>query len=135
MLPSGAVQVGQIKTSKWAKLEYRTQPTGFAALTVSEPAEDAGWAVFPPVLASCTRTGGAAVVALPALSTSPVAPELVPSLDGTILVVESEGTRREDLHKAVALLRRLPPVFLGVVLNREKKYLPRLIRRAPSSRV
>ena len=25
MLPFGAVQVGQIKISKWAKLEYRTQ--------------------------------------------------------------------------------------------------------------
>lgn len=34
MLPSGAVQVGQIKISKWAKLEYRTHLSSAEALAL-----------------------------------------------------------------------------------------------------
>ena len=43
MLPFGAVQVGQIKTSKWAKLEHRTQlplilkRTGKAEVKITPP--------------------------------------------------------------------------------------------------
>ena len=36
MLPFGAVQMGQIKTSKWAKLEHRTQHQGKSKDEISD---------------------------------------------------------------------------------------------------
>jgi hypothetical protein len=108
-------------------------PTELAALTVCEPTEDAGLTAVQSLVDRCKGNGGAAVIALPALSTSSITSDLALSIDGTVLVVEDGRTRREEVHKAIALLGRLPSKFLGAVLNREKQYLPRLIRRAGNS--
>ena len=65
----------------------------------------------PPVLPD----GGAAVLGSAA--------------DGTVLVVEAERTRVGDVHRARELLEGVGTRVLGVVLNKSRSRIPRLIGR------
>ena len=49
--------------------------------------------------------------------------------DGTLLVVEAERTRRADVAQAREILDQLGATMLGVVLNRCRNRIPRLIER------
>ena len=65
----------------------------------------------PPVLSG----GGAAVLGSAA--------------DGTVLVVEAERTRVADVNRAHELLQQVGAPVLGVVLNKSRSRVPRLIGR------
>ena len=49
--------------------------------------------------------------------------------DGTVLVVEAERTRVEDVHRACERLQQVGAPVLGVVLNKSRSRVPRLIGR------
>jgi capsular exopolysaccharide synthesis family protein len=50
-------------------------------------------------------------------------------VNGTILVVEAEKTRKEVAHSAKLQLERAGARVLGTVLNKKKRYLPALLER------
>lgn len=54
---------------------------------------------------------------------------LAPKVDGIILVVEAEKTSVEDAQKAKRNIELAGGQLLGVVLNRQKNYIPTLLRK------
>ena len=49
--------------------------------------------------------------------------------DGTLLVVEAEITRRNDIERAREVLNTLGATVLGVVLNKRQRRVPRFVER------
>jgi polysaccharide biosynthesis transport protein len=64
---------------------------------------------------------------IPPLLESTIATELVQTLDGLLLIVEAERTRREAILSAVEKLNKIRMPMFGAVLNKRKFYLPNFI--------
>jgi capsular exopolysaccharide synthesis family protein len=60
---------------------------------------------------------------------------LAPKVDAVIMVAQSEKTSIEDARRAKFNLEQAGGRILGVVLNRQKDYTPRVLRRFFSSRI
>jgi capsular exopolysaccharide synthesis family protein len=59
----------------------------------------------------------------------PDAHALAPKVDGLILVVEAEKTAVDDAQRAKAAVEQAGGRLLGVILNRQREYIPRRLRR------
>lgn len=59
----------------------------------------------------------------------PDAHALAPKVDGTVLVVGAERTSVDDARRAKRALEDAGGHVLGVILNRQRDYTPRLLRR------
>jgi capsular exopolysaccharide synthesis family protein len=59
----------------------------------------------------------------------PDAHALAPRVDGLILVVEAERTAVDDAQRAKAAVEQAGGRLLGVILNRQREYIPRRLRR------
>jgi Mrp family chromosome partitioning ATPase len=60
---------------------------------------------------------------------------LAPKVDAVIMVAQSEKTSIEDARRAKFNLEQAGGRILGVVLNRQKDYTPRVLRRFFSSHI
>ena len=54
---------------------------------------------------------------------------LAPKVDGVVLVVEAERTKMEVVRRIKKELESAGANFLGVVLNKKKKYIPKFLER------
>ena len=63
----------------------------------------------------------------PPLLSSPLAQALAPTVDGVVLVVEADRTRAADALEARRALETGGATILGVVLNKQRKTLPRAL--------
>jgi capsular exopolysaccharide synthesis family protein len=69
------------------------------------------------------------VIDAAALGEFPDAHALVPHMDAVLLVVEADRTRIDDGRRVVRQLERAGARRAGVVLNRQRDYVPRVLRR------
>jgi Mrp family chromosome partitioning ATPase len=100
--------------------------------------------VFPRDLAAGDGSCGEILRALNSLRSSPgmvfvdceplrdssQAVRLAPGLDGVLFVVQAERERREAIADAVAQLKRADIPVLGLIVNKQRRYLPALLYRA-----
>jgi hypothetical protein len=75
--------------------------------------------------------GSFSVVVLdcPPISVSPLATVLARIADGTIIVAAAGQTRRRRLHHTIAEISRMGGQVIGLVLNRQRDWLPTWLRR------
>ena len=51
------------------------------------------------------------------------------AMDGIVLVVQCERTKREIVQRALGMIGQFNGKVLGIVLNRKKYYIPEFIYR------
>jgi Mrp family chromosome partitioning ATPase len=84
-------------------------------------------------LNSIGSLSGMAFVDCEPLRDSSQAVRLAPGLDGVLFVVQAERERREAIADAVAQLKRAEIPVLGLIVNKQRRYLPALLYRALQS--
>jgi MinD-like ATPase involved in chromosome partitioning or flagellar assembly len=62
-----------------------------------------------------------------ALKTSDAAPLFAPAVDGVVVVVEAERTRKEEVQNALNTIEKAEGNLLGCVLNKRRYSIPRWI--------
>ncbi|HLO78939.1 MAG TPA: hypothetical protein VK196_20975 [Magnetospirillum sp.] len=67
------------------------------------------------------------VLDAPPVLSSPLAQALAPTVDGVILVVEADRTRTADALEAKRALENGGATVLGVVLNKQRRYVPKAL--------
>jgi capsular exopolysaccharide synthesis family protein len=67
------------------------------------------------------------IIDSPPMQQYPEATLLASNVDGVLLVVQAERTRREIVTDAVKKLETVNAKILGIVLNRKKHYIPKSI--------
>jgi len=82
---------------------------------------------FPRLIAEAQQSYDTVIVDAPPIVGSPETPPMSASVDGVVLVVQCERTKREIVHRSVDLVTQMGGRTLGVVLNRKKYYIPDFI--------
>jgi len=100
-----------------------------SSATVSLLAPDAGSPMPAAAIDSFKRHDSIVLVDLPPLRSGFKDQTIIHSLDGMILVVKEDGTRREDARRAASQLQSAGPPFLGCVLTHVKEHTPNFLRR------
>jgi polysaccharide biosynthesis transport protein len=81
-------------------------------------------------LTSMRSQVGMTLVDCEALRGSSQVMQLAPALDGVLFVVQAERERREAIADAIAQLKRAEIPVLGLIVNKQRRYLPALLYRA-----
>ena len=110
-----------------------------------QPAEDAGFDLmhvgerdpaqiqllladhFPRLIAEAQQSYDTVIIDAPPIVGSPETPPMAASVDGVVLVVQCERTKREIVQRSIDLVEQMGGRTLGVVLNRKKYYIPDFI--------
>jgi Mrp family chromosome partitioning ATPase len=113
------------------------QPSGLANLTVLAAGLPAGAPgrlaqaldALPGALQALQSDFELVVLDLPACSAGPLTARLAGQLDGVLLVIAAEGTRREAVQREKDLLAQANARLLGAVLNKWRRYTPGWLQR------
>lgn len=88
-------------------------------------------ALNPRLLAACwerlAEQAELIILDAPPVLSSPLAQALAPTVDGVILVVEADRTRTADALEAKRALETGGATILGVVLNKQRRYVPKAL--------
>jgi len=84
---------------------------------------------FPELIQEALRTYDTVVVDAPPTVLSPETPPMTASVDGVVLVVQCERTKREIVQRSLGMIAQFQGKVLGTVLNRKKYYIPEFIYR------
>ena len=82
---------------------------------------------FPRLIAEARQTYDTVIVDAPPIVGSPETPPMTGSVDGVVIVVQCERTKREIVQRSIDLVAQMGGRTLGVVLNRKKYYIPDFI--------
>lgn len=89
-------------------------------------------ALNPRLLAACweqlAEQADLIILDAPPVLSSPLAQALAPTVDGVVLLVEADRTRAADALEARRALETGGATILGVVLNKQRRALPRLLQ-------
>ena len=117
-------------------LDHCLQQTAFPQLWLLPAGSDgkgfgaaADWIHLRPVFQSLRERFQLLVVDLPPVNRYVDGLMIAPLLDGAILVVEADRSRREAIQHAAARLRQANPNLLGAILNRRKFFIPEPLYR------
>jgi protein-tyrosine kinase len=84
---------------------------------------------IPGLLDGLRRSHPVCILDAAPILAAPETPVLAGRVDGTILVVRANRTKREVVQKALAQLRQYGAPILGVVMNRQQFAIPEFIYR------
>jgi capsular exopolysaccharide synthesis family protein len=101
-------------------------PTGRAGLVPGEVFE--GQAI-DALLAEVKRRFDFVIIDSAPVLDFPDAHALAPKVDGLVLVVEADKTPVDEAQRAKRVIEDAGGRLLGVILNRQRDYTPRLLRR------
>jgi len=109
--------------------------TSWPSLSVVLPGDSAPGDYGPPAglcraLTSMRSLAGMIFVDCEALRESSQVVQLASAVDGVLFVVEAERERREAIADAVAQLKRADIPVLGLIVNKQRRYLPAMLYRA-----
>jgi capsular exopolysaccharide synthesis family protein len=113
-------------------VQSTTQPNFFVLTTgrgLRSPLEIISPAALSLVVSQLKARFDFVVFDVPPLLQFPDAYALAPHVDAVLLVVEADRTLVEDARRALRELERVGTRAVGVVLNRQRDYTPRLLRR------
>jgi Mrp family chromosome partitioning ATPase len=65
-----------------------------------------------------------ALIDCPSISTSPEAAMVAPDVDGVVLVVEADRTKRDQIFRARQTIEMAQGRLMGLVLNRRRHVVP-----------
>lgn len=82
---------------------------------------------FPKLISEAQHKYETVIIDAPPIVGSPEAPPMTAFVDGVVLVVQCERTKREIVQRSIDLVNQMGGRTLGVVLNRKKYYIPDFI--------
>ena len=84
---------------------------------------------FPRLIEEALHSYDAVIVDAPPIVVSPETPPMCACVDGVVVVVQAEKTKREVVERSLQMVGQFDGNVLGVVLNRKKYYIPDFIYR------
>lgn len=84
---------------------------------------------FPTLIKDALRDYNTVIIDAPPAVLSPETPPMTSAVDGVVLVVQCEKTKREIVQRSLSMIGQFQGKVLGIVLNRKKYYIPELIYR------
>ncbi|MGE0757930.1 MAG: GumC family protein [Pirellulaceae bacterium] len=112
---------------------HRMEERPLELISSSARSAGSGWAADPRaargVLAEIQQDCDLVILDLPPASRPDQAMSMAPHLDQVLIVVESERTDVTHVHRLVQRLTASDTEILGIVLNKTRSYMPRLMRR------
>lgn len=82
---------------------------------------------FPPFMKEAHQRYDVVIVDAPPVFSAPETPPLTPMVDGVVVVLKCNKTKRELVQRSLAMIKQSRGNILGVVLNRKKYYIPEFI--------
>ncbi len=82
---------------------------------------------FGRLVTEAHRSYDTVIVDAPPVVGSPETPPMSGAVDGVVLVVRCERTKREIVQRSIRVIEQMNGNALGVVLNRKKYYIPEFI--------
>jgi len=84
---------------------------------------------FPRFLEEAQRHYDTVIIDAPPVFSAPETPPMTPEVDGVVMVLKCDKTKREIVQRSLAMIGQFNGNVLGVVLNRKKYYIPEFIYR------
>ena len=84
---------------------------------------------FPDLIKDALRDYDTVIIDAPPAVLSPETPPMTSAVDGVVLVVQCEKTKREIVQRSLGMIGQFHGKVLGIVLNRKKYYIPEFIYR------
>ena len=81
----------------------------------------------PRLLDDAFKSYDTIIVDAPAVVLSPETPPMTPAVDGVVVVLKCDQTKREIVQRSLSMINQFSGRVLGVVLNRKKYYIPEFI--------
>ncbi|MFQ5511642.1 MAG: tyrosine-protein kinase family protein [Candidatus Krumholzibacteriia bacterium] len=85
--------------------------------------------VMPRLVAEALQHYDTVIIDAPPVISCPETPAMTGFVDGVVLVVQAERTRREVVLRSMESIANFQGNVLGVVLNRKKYYIPEFLYR------
>lgn len=84
---------------------------------------------FPKLIQEALRNYDVVIIDAPPIVVAPETPPMSAYVDGVVMVVQAERTKREVVERSLGMIGQFEGRVLGVILNRKKYYIPDFIYR------